>query len=271
MLVHGSRLRTDRGSVRVQWSGRLCVRGNTVGKAPSTRSAVLRRDQPVIPRAAIGRLSLYLRQLETFLRDGRQTVSSAVLGRALGVTDAQVRKDLAHFGQFGHPGVGYRAEELIDTIKRIFGTDRVWPAALVGIGNLGRALMHYGGLVERGFQIVLAFDNDPAKVGQVVAGNTIQPLDEMDALVRPHDIQLGIIAVPAEAAQGVADKLVAAGVHGLMNFAPGPISVRAGVGIVSVDLAIELEQLCFQVQHLTDGTGANEINESRDRPRAAAP
>jgi redox-sensing transcriptional repressor len=185
--------------------------------------------------------------LETYDRLQKLTVSSAVLGRALAITDAQVRKDLAYFGQFGYPGVGYRVSELIVAIKRILGTDKTWSAALVGVGNMGRALIQYRGFARRGFRVAAAFDSDDAKIGEVVGHRKIQPLKELESTVRRRKIQLGIITVPAEAAQEIADKLVAAGVRGLLNFAPVQIDVRAGVSVVAVDLAIQLEQLCFQV------------------------
>ena len=120
------------------------------------------------PRAAVGRLSLYLRHLEGFLQSGRETVSSTQIGRELGVTDAQVRKDLAYFGQFGHAGIGYHVRELMDAIRKILGTDRMWPVALVGIGNLGRALLGYRGFRNHGFQIGYLFDRDPRLIGQKI-------------------------------------------------------------------------------------------------------
>src|SRR5215212_11429243 len=120
---------------------------------------------PTVPKAVVSRLSLYLRELQHLVRDGHETTSSAQLGRVLGFTDAQVRKDLAYFGQFGYPGIGYRCSELIEAIKGILGTKQPWPIAIVGLGNLGRALMGYRGFQQQGFQIVAAFDTDPAKIG----------------------------------------------------------------------------------------------------------
>src|SRR5205085_10127033 len=124
------------------------------------------RPADSIPNPAVRRLSLYLRQLESLQRTGRTTVSSKQLGESLGLTDAQVRKDLAYFGQFGHPGIGYRVDDLIGQVKRILGTDRVWSVVLVGAGNLGRALSAYKGFMSKGFQLVAVFDNDPSKVGK---------------------------------------------------------------------------------------------------------
>jgi redox-sensing transcriptional repressor len=200
-----------------------------------------------IPDPAVRRLSLYLRQLETFKRKERRTISSKQLGESLGLTDAQVRKDLAYFGQFGHPGIGYRVDELIGQVKRILGTDKVWNVVLVGAGNLGRALGAYRGFNAKGFNVVSVFDNDPGKIGKKLGAFTVQPLSEMPASVQKHAIRLGIIGVPADAAQDVADQLIAAGIRGLLNFAPVSLSVPRDVALSSVDVAVQLEQLSFQV------------------------
>ena len=202
--------------------------------------------EPVAPMATIGRLSLYLRQLQQFLDDGDTTVSSRQLGEALGISDAQVRKDLAYFGQFGRAGIGYKAEELTGAVRRILGTDRQWVVALVGIGNLGRALVGYRGFRAQGFRIVAIFDLDQRKLGQSFEGIRVEHSDQLPERVAENGIELGIIAVPAEAAQAVADRLVAAGVKGILNFAPVPLVVPEHVGVVSVDLAIQLETLAYQ-------------------------
>jgi len=200
-----------------------------------------------VPKAVVSRLSLYLRELQHLLRDGQETTSSTQLGRLLGFTDAQVRKDLAYFGQFGYPGIGYRCDELVQAIKRILGTDREWPIALVGLGNLGRALLGYRGFGEQGFRVVAAFDVDPHKVGSIIEGVPVFSSDNMQAIVRDKGIRLAIIAVPAVAAQAVAEQVVQAGVEGVLNFAPVTISLPKEIRTVGVDLAIELEQLSFAV------------------------
>ena len=200
------------------------------------------------PKAVVGRVSLYLRQLETFRRSGLLTVSSHQLGSSLAIHDAQVRKDLAFFGQFGHPGVGYRIEELADALRRILGIDRDWPLALVGLGNLGRALLKYQGFRDRGFQIVTLFDNDPQKVGRTLEGMTIRPLDALAETVRDLRLSLAVLSVPAEVAQVVADQLVASGIVGIFNFAPTPLVVPNQVRVVAVDLSIQLEHLAYQIQ-----------------------
>jgi redox-sensing transcriptional repressor len=172
---------------------------------------------------------------------------------ALGINDAQVRKDLAFFGQFGCPGIGYRVEELIAALRRILGIDRVWPTAMVGLGNLGRALIKYRGFRSRGFHIVALFDNDPRKVGQTHAGLIVQSIDELAPTTSRLGITLAILSVPAEAAQRVADQLVASGILGILNFAPVPLVVPRSVNVMAVDLSVQLEHLAYNVQNRTDG------------------
>ncbi len=207
-------------------------------------------DQPrpeLIPDPAVRRLSLYLRQLEGLARKDVHTVSSKQLGESLGLTDAQVRKDLAYCGQFGHPGIGYRVEELIAQARRILGTDKTWNVLLIGAGNLGRALSTYRGFDAKGFRLVAVFDTDPTKVGHKHGDFIVQSISEIAATVRDLNARLAIIAVPADAAQQVADLLVDAGVRGLLNFAPVSISVPSNVALGTVDVAVQLEQLSFQV------------------------
>src|SRR6188768_566867 len=138
------------------------------------------RSEPV-PNPAVRRLSLYLRQLEAFKRKDRRTVSSKQLGESLGLTDAQVRKDFAYFGQFGHPGIGYRVDDLIAQVKKILGTDKVWKVLLIGAGNLGRALMAYRGFEQKGFKLVAVFDTDPGKVGKKQGPFVIQAISDLAA------------------------------------------------------------------------------------------
>jgi redox-sensing transcriptional repressor len=199
-------------------------------------------------RASVGRLSLYLRHLEGLLRDGTATVSSSQLGEPLGVTDAQVRKDLAYLGHLGQAGIGYPTQDLIAALRHALGVDRPWTAALVGIGNLARALLRYRGFQQRGFRIVALFDADPSKVGLEVDGLTIYSMGEIPSVVPTTGADLGLITVPSEAAQSVADALVAAGVKGILNFAPITLRLPRRVSLVSVDLTVQLEQLAFLVQ-----------------------
>jgi redox-sensing transcriptional repressor len=203
--------------------------------------------EPSVPKAVVSRLSLYLRELQQIKRDVSPTTSSTELGNRLGFTNAQVRKDLAYFGQFGYPGIGYRCDELISAIKGILGTNHAWPIALVGLGNLGRALLGYRGFTHQGFHIVAVFDNDPHKIGSQVDGIPIYALGKLAEVVSQKGIRLAVLAVPATEAQSVADEIVAAGIEGILNFAPVTLSLPKQIHSVGVDLAIQLEQLSFSV------------------------
>jgi redox-sensing transcriptional repressor len=196
----------------------------------------------------VGRLSLYLRRLESFLRQGVLKVSSGQLGEALGISDAQVRKDLTHLGHLGQPGIGYPVRELVVAIRRVLGIDRDWAVVVAGAGNLARALLRYRGFQQRGFRIVALFDSDPGKVGQSVDGLKVHPPEAMGEVIAATGAELGVVAVPSEAAQGVAEALVAAGVRGVLNFAPVVLRLPSTVSLVSVDLTVQLEQLAFLVQ-----------------------
>ena len=210
-------------------------------------------DEPRPSRASAGRLSLYLRCLEGWRRDGRQTASSHDLAEALGVGDAQVRKDLAYLGGLGRRGVGYRVNDLAAGIRSALGIDREWPAVLVGAGNLARALLRYRGFPERGFRLAGLFDSDPRKVGQRIEGLEVFAMVDLGRRARALRAELGIIAVPWESAQEVGEALASAGVRGVLNFAPGVLRLPPGVAVVNVDLTIQLEQLAFQVQAGHDG------------------
>ncbi len=200
-----------------------------------------------VPAAVVSRMSLYLRELQHLLREDKKTISSTKLGRLLGVTDAQVRKDFAYFGQFGYPGIGYRCEELVDEIRRILGTDRIWPAAMVGVGNLGQALLGYQGFQGQGFSVLAAFDIDQRVVGTEVCGLVVYHISEIKEIVREKAIQLAILAVPADAALMAAEQIVDSGITGVLNFAPVTLNLPKSVSVVGVDLAMELEQLAFAV------------------------
>ncbi len=219
-------------------------------------------DRKSIPKPAARRLSLYLRELTSRLEQGEATVSSKELGRTLGLTDAQVRKDLALFGQFGHPGRGYASADLVESLRKIMGRDREWRVCLVGAGNIGRALVSYDRFRREGFEIVAVFDGDGSLAGKDVGGIRIRPMTDLASVVIAEKITLGIVAVPREGAQQVADALVAAGVRGILNFAPRRIEVREGIGIVSVDFTVALEQLTFQIAFGGD---------DGDRPRGHLP
>lgn len=214
-----------------------------------------------IPRPAARRLSLYLRELASRQEQGEKTVSSKALGRSLGLTDAQVRKDLGIFGQFGHPGRGYQIDDLVDQLRRIMGRDRDWSAVVVGAGNIGRALLSYDRFRREGFRIVGVFDVSPALAGRDVSGFKVRPMSELASTVASEGVRIGIVAVPREGAQQVADALVAAGVEGILNFAPRRIEVRDGISIVSVDFTVALEQLAFQIAFGESGSGDGNADE----------
>jgi redox-sensing transcriptional repressor len=200
-----------------------------------------------VPKVVVGRMSLYLRELQIVSGAGKATISSSTLARRLGLTASQVRKDFAYFGQFGYPGIGYRCDELIQKIKSILGTDRVWPVALIGCGNLGQALLGYRGFGNQGFSVVAAFDKQPGLIGKSFEGLTVQHMDELAETVSVKKIELAMLAVPATAAPEAAQEIVEAGIAGIMNFAPVTLSLPSSVSKVGVDLAIELEQLAFGV------------------------
>ncbi|MFM9117651.1 MAG: redox-sensing transcriptional repressor Rex [Planctomycetota bacterium] len=212
-----------------------------------------------VPKAVVSRLSLYLRELQHLRRDGFETTSSTQLGKQLGLTDAQVRKDLAYFGQFSYPGIGYRCAELIAAIKRILGTDREWPVALVGVGNLGRALLGYRGFSHQGFKVVAAFDVQVDERTPPIDGVPVFHLDRLTEVVNNWGIRLAIVAVPAVAAQQVADQLVAAGIAGVLNFAPVTLNLPRHVRTIGVDLAMELEQLAFAVTKQIEGGSEEQV------------
>ncbi len=220
---------------------------NQISMSTSKPSPSSRPDPAAVPAAVVNRLSMYLRELQHLIGDGKETTSSSQLGRRLGFTDAQVRKDLAHFGHFGHPGIGYRCDELVGAIRKILGTDREWRVALVGAGNLGRALLGYRGFHRQGFRLVAAFDTDDSIVGREIEGVPIRHVSQLTEIVKQEHVELGLVAVPANVAQDVADQLVAAGVRGILNFAPVTLKVPDGVSKVGVDLARELEQVTFAV------------------------
>lgn len=203
----------------------------------------MKRD---IPEACVERLSLYVRELTRLHRQRVGFASSRRLAEHLGLTDAQVRRDLSYFGQFGTSGRGYEVQRLQATLSRILGIrGRTWHVALAGVGNLGSALLAYRGFRERGLLFRVVVDTDPQKIGRVIQGLTIAPSDQLAELIRRHQIHIGIITVPSEAAQTVCDQFIAGGVRAIVNFAPARLEIPAGVRLRSVDLAIELEALAF--------------------------
>lgn len=200
-----------------------------------------------IPEMTIRRLSIYTRCLQQLEEDGVKTISSQELAERFNLNSAQVRKDLAYFGEFGVRGIGYYVSGLKAELLKILGLDREWPVALVGFGNLGSALFNYKGFGRQGFRISAIFDDDPAKMGRVLDGIPILPLRDLPREVKAKNLQIGIVAVPAEAAQVVADRLVASGIKAILNFAPVRLKVAKDVRLKNVDLSIELESLSFAI------------------------
>ena len=200
---------------------------------------------PKIPEMTVRRLSVYTRCLQQLEEDGVKTVSSQELAERFNFNSAQVRKDLAYFGEFGVRGIGYYVAGLKAELQKILGLDREWPVALVGLGNLGSALFHYKGFSKQGFRIVAIFDDDPAKAGTTQEGVPIMPMRDLPKETKARNLQIAIVAVPAESAQAVTEKLTAAGIKAILNFAPGRIRGAKDVRLKNVDLAIELESLSF--------------------------
>lgn len=210
--------------------------------------------RPPIPFPTVKRLSLYLREVDRLQARGDTRVSSRQLGAALGLNDTQIRKDLSLFGQFGQAGIGYLLAPLGERLREILGKDRIWRTAVVGAGRLGQAIISYGPFAREGFQITAVFDADPDLVGKTVEGQVILPLDRLEEVIGARQILLGIVSVPQEAAQEVADRLVDAGVLGLLNFAPTRLDVTDRASVASVDFSSRLERLAFQVSVGLKGT-----------------
>jgi redox-sensing transcriptional repressor len=200
---------------------------------------------PKIPEMTIRRLSIYTRCLLQLEEDGVKTVSSQELAERFNLNSAQVRKDLAYFGEFGVRGIGYYVAGLKAELQRILGLDREWAVVLVGFGNLGSALFHYKGFTRQGFKVVAIVDENPAKIGREVERVPVIASRDMAREVKARGIQIAILAVPAEAAQAVTDELVAAGIRAVLNFAPTRLRVPRDVSLKNVDLSIELETLSF--------------------------
>ncbi len=199
-----------------------------------------------IPNIVIGRLPLYLRELSRLEADSdRFTTSSHELAGRLGISSAQIRKDLSHFGEFGKQGTGYHIHYLIERLTEILHLTHEWPVALVGAGFLGHALASYRGFQRRGFAVTCVFDDDPAKVGRTVGDLVVQDAAGMAAALRREGIRIAILAVPAGAAQATADALVAAGVRAILSYAPVSLSVPEGVHVSYSDPVVQLQEMTY--------------------------
>jgi len=201
-----------------------------------------------IPEATVGRLPVYLRALVEMAERGTTTTSSEGLAEAGGVNSAKVRKDLSYLGSYGTRGVGYDVAYLIHQVRRELGLTQDWPVLIAGAGNLGRALVNYKGFGERGFRIVAMVDVDDGKVGGRIGPIEIQDLGLLDEIVRNTEVAIGVICTPAAAAQEVADRMVAAGIRSILNFAPAVIAVPEHVSVRKVDLSLELQILAYYEQ-----------------------
>lgn len=202
-------------------------------------------EKKVIPDIVIGRLPLYLRALQRMSQEGRHVTSSQELGEILGISAAQIRKDLSQFGEFGKQGTGYNITYLRDQLRQILKLDRVWDMAVVGAGDVGRALARYQGFRDRGFQVTMIFDSDPAKIGKKLNMFTIQNVENMVEAVRNAGIKVAMVATPAAYAQDVVDKLVEAGIQAILNYAPIQISTPLHVRVQYIDPATHLQRMSY--------------------------
>lgn len=223
-------------------------RPSTPVQVPMTLRDATRRRTRVIPDATVSRLPVYHRLLTALAEHGVEIVSSEELAATAGVTSASVRKDLSYLGSHGARGIGYDVTHLLGAITRALGLVVEWPVAIVGVGHLGQALASYAGFGSRGFRIVALLDADPARVGCLNGGLEVHPVSELENVVRATGAVIGVIATPASAAQSVCDRLVAAGIRSIVNFAPLTLSVPSDVEVRKVDLAVELQILAFHEQ-----------------------
>jgi len=206
-----------------------------------------------LPTPTIERLALYTRPLEIYLKSGIPVISSEILAKHCGVNPAQVRKDLAHFGEFGVRGVGYEVSTLLKEIKKILSTDRIWNICIVGLGNLGTALAENQNFAKRGYEFVAAFDTDPEKIGKYLPrGLQIQPVEKIPEFVEKFKIEIGIITTPPQQAQRVAEWLFSAGIKAILNFAPIQLRSPECCIVENVDFSVNLENLAYHLANLLE-------------------
>ncbi len=201
-----------------------------------------------IPDVVIDRLPVYARALAALDRNGREVVSSQELGAQLGVTPAQIRKDLSYFGRFGKQGRGYNVKRLLEELHQILGLDREWTMVLVGVGQLGRAIIAYGGFAPQGFRILGAFDADSSVVGEQIDHLRVQHVDELRSVLRATHVDIGIVATPAPVAQAVIDALVGAGVKAILNYAPIAAHVPRDVHVKDIDPVLALQSMTYYLK-----------------------
>ncbi|GAB4525821.1 MAG: redox-sensing transcriptional repressor Rex [Anaerolineales bacterium] len=198
-----------------------------------------------IPDIVVGRLPRYLRTLTHLESQGKEVVSSQELGDSLGISAAQIRKDLSMFGEFGKQGTGYDIAFLRKQLGKILKVNRTWDVAVIGAGDIGSAVARYQGFAHRGFRVAMLFDNDPAKIGRKIGNVKVQSLDEMEESIRKASIKIAMLSVPVNAAQSVTDRLVQAGVEAILNYAPVTINVPAGVHVQYIDPVIHLQRMTY--------------------------
>jgi redox-sensing transcriptional repressor len=201
-----------------------------------------------VPDIVVGRLPIYLRALAFLAEEGRTVTSSQELGERLGISPAQIRKDLSYFGGFGKQGTGYEIANLVKELRRILKIEKVWDVVLVGAGDLGRALVHYGGVVGTGFRITHIFDNNPRKIGQKIGDLEIMDSASLPEVIKENKIQVAIVAVPPGEAQRVVETLVDAGIRAILNYAPITINVPPHVRIQHIDPVIGLQHMTYYLQ-----------------------
>lgn len=201
--------------------------------------------ESIIPGIIVGRLPIYLQALEHMQRQGIQSTSSQELGEYIGISAAQIRKDLSQFGEFGKQGKGYSVDYLVEQLRAILKVDRIWDMVVIGAGNLGRALAHYGDFHKHGFRVAMIFDNDPQRIGEKIGDFVIQDMDNLVPLVQQAGIKIAALTVPASAAQSVTDALVQAGIKSILNYAPISLNVPSGVHVQYVDPVIYLQRMAY--------------------------
>jgi redox-sensing transcriptional repressor len=200
-----------------------------------------------VPDIVVARLPLYLRALSALQGDGRIVTSSHEIADWLGMTSAQIRKDLSHFGEFGKQGTGYSVSGLIQRIKVILHIDHEWSVVVIGAGSIGRAITHYTGFVDRGFRVRGIFDADPLKVGLLIGTHEVQPMEHLTELVHRHQVRVAVLAVPGYVAQSVTDLLVLSGVRAILNYAPVNLHVPADVRVENIDPVLHLQHMMYYI------------------------
>lgn len=198
-----------------------------------------------VPDIVIGRLPKYLKTLQKLSLEGVYTTSSQELSELLGISAAQIRKDLSHFGEFGKQGTGYAIPFLIEQLEQILKVDQIWDMVLIGAGDLGRAVAHYKGFVKQGFRIKMIFDNDPAKIGTIVNNFMVHDIANIESLLKESNIKIAVVIVPASAAQEIAEKLVNAGIQAILNYTPATLNLPEHIHVQNIDPLIQLQRMTY--------------------------